>query len=298
MSRNDKDTPKTASSNDVSAPVKSTGKFKFNPKSRLQQQQHQTNADENRTINTIVDKSNGFEAASIAQDCVVISDESDNISPVKIAKAKKTDDDDLFEDFNSNDLTFARASTLVKNQLNTMEDLYAKYGSPKPASKGSIDSFDIDKELNSNETYVNAVKKLGENLDKLKKSPQKITKTSKFKFNTRSKPATSVDQNTTHISNASNSGKTSFSSTITSATSDKTSTITSDSANKFTPSADSRNETTSMTSTNTVTAMNSSSIVSSFASNSYSSVSNSNKTEAAATDIPTENSFKTTDSSP
>lgn len=194
MSRNDKDTTKSISSNGFTAPVKSTGKFKFNTKSSSRVQ---TNTDENRPLNTIGSNAKNF--AAKFDDCVIISDE-DSISPIKNRKAKKMDDsdDDMFAASKSPDFSFKRASTLVSSESRTMEDILAKYGSPEIDNKSKFDSLDIDKTLNSNASYVNAMKKLDENMEILRTSPKKPVGTSKFKFNTRSKPATG--QNTTQIS--------------------------------------------------------------------------------------------------
>lgn len=220
MARNEKDTTNPMNSADVSVPVK-TSKFKYTkPTSRLQLQ---TNTDENRTLNIIATKTNGLNSIKKSDDCVVISDEDP--SPVKKITVKQMDDD-FFEEIQPNDFAFTRASTLVENE---MDALYAKYGSPKPNVKSNFESLDIDKALNSNASYVNAMKKLDENMEQLKTSPKKTTTKSKFKFNAPSKLA-NVKQNTTQIAASSNttsfSGNSSaFSST--SSTSFKTATITS-----------------------------------------------------------------------
>lgn len=200
MARNEKDMANTMNAADVSVPVK-TSKFKYTKptSSRLQLQ---TNTNENRTLNIISTKTNGLNSIKKSDDCVVISDEDP--SPVKKITKKKTDDD-FFVEIKSNDFAFTRASTLVENE---MDALYAKYGSPKPNIKSNFESLDIDKELNSNASYVNAMKKLDENLEQLKTSPKKTTTKSKFKFNAPSK-TTSAIQKTTQI--AASSNKTSFS---------------------------------------------------------------------------------------
>lgn len=232
MERSDKDTAKAMDSTDVSKPAK-TSKFKFNkPTSRLQLQTNNTN--ENRSLNIIGNQTSGLGTVK-KFDCVVISDEEH--SPIKGTTAAKKvtapsalndDGDDLFKDFKSNDLTFMKESTSTKNAAKTMEDLYAKYGTPKASEKSEFDSLDIDKALNSNASYVNAMKKLDENMERLKTSPKKPATTSKFKFNSRSKPNSASNQNTSQISNSSNfSTNTSFESTATSFASSITATVTS-----------------------------------------------------------------------
>ncbi|XP_031636552.1 Bloom syndrome protein homolog [Contarinia nasturtii] len=277
MSRNDKDTTKTLSSSNFTAPVKSTGKFKFNKKSSSRIQP-QTNTDENRPLNTIESKAN-VENNSVIKpiDCVIISDEEHSLSPVKSIKATKMDEneDDMFKEFKSNDLSFTRASSLVGSDLKTMDDIFAKYGSPGTDNKSTFDSLDIDKALNSNASYVNAKKKLDENMEQLRTSPKKPIGTSKFKFNTRSKPTTSSGQNTTLVSAPSTSNSTNnnftFSSSIiardkTSTTpsistsnsiSSSLSTTVSSSIYTFSPEKSVRNDSTS---TNTLQTKSSSSI--------------------------------------
>lgn len=290
MSRNDKDTTKTTNSTDVSVPVKSTGKFKFNAKPRLQQK---TNTDENQSTNS-VNNLNGFKTASSILDCLVISDE-DGVSPVKIAKTDKMDED-LLGDFKPNDMIYTKPSSLVKNQINTMDDLYTKYGSPKADSKCTFDSFDIDKELKSNASYVSAMKKLDENMAELKKSPKKTTTTSKFKFNTRSKPAT---QNTI---NSSSSGANFSSSNTTIASNKTTSAITPVLVNKYAPETTSQGEsalinTTKSMNSSTNISMNSCTTASSLASNSHAALSNSHELNGDISVSPIENSINSNEGS-
>lgn len=298
VSRND--TIKTATSNDAPAigqapaALKTAGKFKFSSKtSRLQQQ---TNTDENRSANSIEVKSNGLKAVSSANDCVVISDE-DSVSPVKKV-AINTIDDDLFEDFQANELTFTRASTLAKRDVETMDDLFAKYGTPKSENKAS-ESFDIDKELsslNSNAAIVSAKRKLDENMELLKKSPKKPAVSSKFKFNVRSKPGSSMDQST--IQSGTNSlNSTSLSSSNTNAANNHASTsvtsaYVSNGASKFSAVNTFRNES-SVTNTSTSLSGNSAKN-----SNSYSTSFSSNSDMPTAPVSPPDCSFNVIDNSP
>lgn len=303
MSRNEKDTTKTMNSTDVSAPVK-TSKFKFTkPTSRLQLQ---TNADENRTLNTIGNnKTNELNTVKKLDDCVVISDEEH--SPLKSVAVKKVNDD-IFEDFKSNDFTFTTASTLAKNDVDdrTMEALYAKYGTPKVKEKSTID---IDEALNSNASYVSAMKKLDENMERLKTSPKKTT-TSKFKFNSRSKPTNVANQNATPISVSSNTSSFStnsveFSSTV----SNKTSTVTSGAyssaiSNPFTSSISNANtnsaSNSNATSINKFSPVNTSrgGITQTDTSTSQSSLSSASsyRPEITSATSPTDSSFKSVNS--
>lgn len=307
MARNEKDTAKAMqTTTDVSAPVK-TSKFKFNkPTSRLQLQ---TNTDENRTLNTIEKTTSAESAVKKADDCVIISDEDSPIKSVTMAKKITApnicDDDDFFGDFKSNDLTYVRPPTKAKSEVKTMEDLYAKYGSPNANKKTTFDTMDIDKELNSNVSYVNAMKKLDENMERLKTSPKKTVTTSKFKFNSRSKPANTTNQNTTQISDTSNTSSTSsfeLSSTI--ATSNKTATVTS---GAFSSSASSllSSSISNFTANSTVTTTNKFSPVNTSqnratptntTSQTSSSSTGSYKPESATPISPVDNSFKLNDS--
>lgn len=211
MSRNDADAANSAKLDNAPSTVKPISKFKFNPpKSR----QNQTVSDENRTVNTIEVKPNlnvakkndehhtvnaigvkpNLNVAKTCDELVVISDEDQ--SPVKSVTAKKMDDDDIFADFDSPQLSFVTASKLAKNDVITMDDLYAKYGSPEKKSTKSLDTLDIDAALNANPSYTNAVQKLEKNMEPFRASPKK-TGASKFKFVNPSKPKTTTNQNAT-----------------------------------------------------------------------------------------------------
>lgn len=272
---------------DDTPPATRPNKFKFNPKpSRLQKQ---TNTDENRSTNTIEAKTNGTKPTSSANDCVVISD--DSASPVKTDTTKGMGDDDIFADYEENEWTFNRASTLVSNEAKTMEDLYAKYSSPKPGNKA--DSFDIDKELNSLNSHasiVNAKRKLDENMELLKKSPKKPVASSKFKFNTRSKPAVPTDQNATICGNSLNS--TNVSSTITSALSFVSNAV--NSSSNISPVNSSRNDTKSLSAGSMSSMANSGTNLNTYSPDSSSLMSHKQTTVVS----PPDNSFKTIDDSP
>lgn len=235
MARNDSDAAKSAKSDNAPSTVKSVSKFKFNPpKSR----QNQTVSDENRTVNTIEVKPNlnvakkndehhtvntigvkpNLNVAKSYEDLVVISDEDQ--SPVKSVTTKKVDDD-IFTDFDSPQLSFVIASKLAKNDVITMDDLYAKYGSPEKKSTKSLDTLDIDAALNANPSYTNAVQKLEKNMEPFRSSPKK-TGASKFKFVNPSKPKTTTNQNATAQKSNSSSSTLNFSSLNTSVPTGKT----------------------------------------------------------------------------
>lgn len=232
MSRNEKDTTKPANMDTTSSTVNTTAKtskFKYNAKP-TPQLRLDTFVDENRTVNTMQSKPN-LAAPKKSMDCVVISDEESFSSPVKSVTTHETDDD-IFANFKTPDLNFVTASKLAKNDVTTMDDLYTKYGTPESKAKKSLDSFDIDKELSSNPSYTTAMKRLEENMEQIRSSPKK-SGISKFKFNTRSKPATATataiasNQSTaqTSYSNSTNFNS-NFSSSNTSVSSEKTSTVT------------------------------------------------------------------------
>lgn len=318
MPRGEKDTAKTMNSNNVSAPMK-TSKFKFTkPTSRLQLQ---TNTNENRTLNTIGNTTNGASTVKKSDECFIISDDEPSpvknvtapgkkvtapvktvMAPVKSVPASRTLDDS-FEDFKSNDWTFTRASTLAKNETQTIEDLYAKYGSPKSSDKSKFDSIDIDQALNSNASYVNAMKKLDENMEQLKTSPPKKVTTGKFKFNMRSKPANVT--NTTQISvskSTSSFSSSSFASSSASSASNQTATLTSDVysssvLNTYSSSISNSSSSVSNPTVNKFSPVNTPRIFTTptDASTSQSS-SGSYKPDMASVSSPTESSFKSAES--
>lgn len=298
MERSERDTVRAMDSINASKPAK-TSKFKFNkPTSRLQLQANNTN--ENRTLNIIANKTSDSGTVKKAIDCVVISDEeSSPLESVKVAKKVTVssaldddDDDDLFKDFKSNDLTSMKESTSATNQAKTMEDLYAKYGTPKANEKSKIDTLDIDKALNSNASYVVAMKKLDENMVRLKTSPNKTITTSKFKFNSRSKQTSETNQNTAKISNSTNF------STNTSFASNTTATVTSG-AYSSSVSNSLSSSTTNLTANSTASTVNRFSPVTTATnttSQNSASSTNSYRPEPPASISPVDISFKSNDS--
>lgn len=181
------------SNTSTSAPPKTHGKFKLNKKSSATT--IATDSKKNFTASTAAQKIvpsavHNVSTASNGSDCMIIDDDQFGFSTAKSLVSKELEEDDMFlEDFNADDLTFTKITAKSKTDT-SMADLYAKYGSPKPKSAASaLDTFDIDKQLNSNASYVSAMKKLDENMKQLRASPLKnppaaATSTgSKFKFN-------------------------------------------------------------------------------------------------------------------
>lgn len=201
MSRSENEINKKAIGGDDAAQEKS-GKFKFNVKSSKPTPKPETNG--NRSINIIksVEKRTvNLSTASNTSDCVIIDDDDHGFSSAKSILAKSDKDDCILTEFETPEITFFKPSKTT-TEATCMEDLYTKYGTPNKNGKSSIETFDIDKELNSNASYVNAMKKLDENMQQLKASPKK-TSIGKFKFNTRSKPATiTSESNISHTSNS------------------------------------------------------------------------------------------------
>lgn len=125
---------------------------------------------------------------------IEISDGEKSCSPTKIEPlAKRRQSEDMFEESDASD----NRSIEPKRDAN-IDRLYSKYGSfdkNKETFELSIeDKLDLDKELNSNSTYVNAMKKLNENLKEIENSPKKEiplatpqSGKSKFKFTLPSK---------------------------------------------------------------------------------------------------------------
>lgn len=299
MSRGENETNKTASNTkDASAPVKSFGKFKFNSKpSRLQSK---TDTNDNCTLDTFKSSTNSvnnISTASNASDCVVISDDEQGFTTAKGLLEKELDDD-IFGDFGTDEMMFTKKTKTTKKEATCMEDLYAKYGTPVK-EKSSVETFDIDKELNSNSTYVNAVKKLDENMQQLRATPKKTATVNKFKFNTRPKPATATAaaQNTTLDSTSNSSSfSTNYMSTHNSlqtgvesnVSTVKPSTIAS--GTSFMSTNKSSNSTSSFTTTNTTLSGNTSTIISV-------DTPVSNPYKPITVSPPVENSFNTNDNS-
>lgn len=202
MPRNENDSSKMNSNTSTSAPAKTHGRFKFNPKpSRANVAPIPSDLNKNAKITTEKIDSisvQNVSTASNGSDCMIIDEEEHGFSTVKSVLAKEKedhvvdDDDDIFENFSVDDLKFTKITTKKKEDAG-MDDLYAKYGSPKPKSTNTLDTFDIDKQLNSNASYVNAMKKLDENMKQLRASPMKNPIAGKrFKYNAPSKSGAAI----------------------------------------------------------------------------------------------------------
>lgn len=184
------------STTNATASAKTHGKFKFNQKSSAAKPvadlkpKSTSNADK---VGTITE--HNISTASNASDCMIIDDDPHGFTTAKSLVSKEAEEDIFFDDFNADDLTFTKITTQIKNDTR-MEDLYAKYGSPKPKSASAFDVLDIDKQLNSNASYVSAIKKLDENMQKLRASPMKKppATASKFKYNVKSNASTAAAQ--------------------------------------------------------------------------------------------------------
>lgn len=179
------------SNTSTTAPTKTHGKFKLNKKTSAAN----VATDSNKRSTSATDKIgsstvHNVSTASNGSDCMIIDDDQHGFSTAQSLLSKETDDDMFFDDFHADNLTFTKITTKPKKET-SMDDLYAKYGSPKPKSASTLDTFDIDKQLNSNASYVNAMKKLDENMKQLHASPlkQPTTTSGKFKFNVKSKPS-------------------------------------------------------------------------------------------------------------
>lgn len=202
MSHNENDSSKMNSNTSTTAPTKAQGKFKFNTKTSAKNVVADSIKNSTSTANKIATSTvHNVSTASNGSDCMIIDDDQHGFSTAKSLLSKENEDDIRFEDFDADDLTFTKITTQTKKET-SMEDLYAKYGSPKPKSTSTLDIFDIDKQLSSNASYVNAIKKLDENMAQLRASPLKkpttttaaTTAGSKFKFNVKSKPPTAIGQ--------------------------------------------------------------------------------------------------------
>lgn len=168
-------------------------------------------SNENSDFNSMLKPSKLLDAKKNTS-CIEISDDERIPSPIDNVTTHKKDNS--FVDFSEDDLIFTKSSTNeIKSKL-TVEDVYAKYGSPETKLNGSSpnksdDFFDIEKSLSSNPSYVQATKKLSENMlqfDAPKPSSNPSTK-SKFKFNVRS---SKTSANSTITSTNNNSTVSSF----------------------------------------------------------------------------------------
>lgn len=165
-----------------------------------------------------------FKPVSFGQnECIEISD--DDRSPSKKSSTStslQNRHNDSWSEIESSFMhTDSNRNSKRKESSTTMDDIYAKYGKPdvSPKKSGGLSGrFDIDKELNNNPSYVQAMKKLDENLQQLDQTVTQFNKpsTGKFKFqpskrNLSTVPASAVTPMT----------KTTPSSTTSSATFDK-----------------------------------------------------------------------------
>lgn len=179
--------------------------------------QNEITSNENKSLNSL--KSSFLTDKKDISNCIEISDDerisSPKKDPITLPSVKK---DDSFMEFTEDELIFTKVSTNSKSKL-TIEDIYAKYGSPEKkqnvacdSSNKSEDLFDIDKSLSSNPSYVAATKKLSQNLLQLDASkpvtdpPAK----SKFKFNVRSSSKSTNSADTTVTTNSNNIAPSSF----------------------------------------------------------------------------------------
>lgn len=154
---------------------------------------------ENANLNCMIQSPKETETKKTATriSCIEISDDEGVPNPIhKSAALSSLRKNDSFVDFSEDDLVFTKPTDETRSAL-TVEDVYAKYGSPetKPnstSSNKSDDLFDIEKSLSSNPSYIEATKKLSDNMNKLdsSKPAAKPPANSKFKFNVRSSKAT------------------------------------------------------------------------------------------------------------
>lgn len=129
----------------------------------------------------------------------ISDDDEKSSSPIiyhPIAKRSHTtdSDDDFFASNDRKETNSVKKQNEELSEMSTINDIYAKYASPSPRKKierphlTPDDKFDLDAALNSNDAYVNAMKKLDENLQQIQQS-QKATaqvpkpSVGKFKFN-------------------------------------------------------------------------------------------------------------------
>lgn len=113
--------------------------------------------------------------------CIEISDDERVPSPMDdVVTSSPTKDNDSFSNIKEEDIAFVKITkSTTKRELN-VEDIYVKYGSPVKNA-----TFDIDKSLKSNPSYMEATYKLNENLQRLNtiKPSTNPPGKGKFKFN-------------------------------------------------------------------------------------------------------------------
>lgn len=144
--------------------------------------------------------------------CIEISDDEGATSPMDdVVTLSPTKDNDSFSNLKEEDLTFVKTIKSTTKREITVDDVYAKYGSPV-----KINTFDIDKSLKSNPSYMEATEKLNENLQRLdtnNKLPTNPSGKGKFKFNVPStRPANTTETNSSSPWNNTNISTSSLSS--------------------------------------------------------------------------------------
>lgn len=117
---------------------------------------------------------------SLGNECIEISDDDHSprkkISPFKSLQKRHDANWNSIESNIPN--TISNNSKGIKRTAATMDDIYAKYGSPTKSG-----SLDIEKTLNKDPSYVKAMQKLDENLQQLDRTAtQSKPTTGKFKF--------------------------------------------------------------------------------------------------------------------
>lgn len=152
--------------------------------------------------------------------CIEISDDERVPSPVDdVVTLTPTKSNDSFSNLKEEDMTFVKITKSTTKRELSVDDIYAKYGSPVKNN-----GFDIDKSLKSNPSYREATEKLNENLQRLDtiKPTANPPGKGKFKFNVRStRPANTIETNScspwnnTNISTSSLSSSRSRTETVT-----------------------------------------------------------------------------------
>lgn len=213
----------------ITAPAQKTSRFKYvKPPSRTRPE---TVSNENLSLNAVarqpnlltIQKDNKSFSHNVADklkidetntsnlkkipSCIDITDEDEFIpnsadnslsSPPRSATLV-TRKDDSFLASCENDFFVTKTPKKTESKL-TIEDIYAKYGSPETKTNGitstkTTDILDIEKSLKANPSYIQATEKLNENLEKcdsIQSNP--LTKPSvknPFKFSAR-KPISST----------------------------------------------------------------------------------------------------------
>lgn len=143
--------------------------------------------------------------------CIDISDDDRIPSPMDdVVTSSPTKANDSFSNFKEEDMTFVKTTKNTTKRELTVDDIYAKYGSPI-----KNDTFDIDKSLKSNPSYMEATDKLNKNLqrlDTIKPTKNPLGK-GKFKCNIPStRPANTTETNSISPWNSTNLSTSSLSS--------------------------------------------------------------------------------------